>query len=108
MLAWHSIDVVTRLHPGPPTTEEQGFCSAAEWSERLGAEIVAAQQRGDPDDGSTYYQHVLATVEGLVRDKDLLSADALLARRADWEAAYRRTPHGQPVVLSTPGAPEGG
>ena len=35
----------------------------------LGAEIRAAQRRGDVDDGTTYYGHVLAAVERLVAQR---------------------------------------
>jgi nitrile hydratase accessory protein len=84
--------------------QDTGQFTAAEWSEALGAEIRAAQTSGDPDDGTTYYRHVLAALERLVREKGLASRGALLQRRQDWEAAYRVTPHGQPVTLATPAA----
>jgi nitrile hydratase accessory protein len=82
--------------------QDAGQFTAVEWSEALGAEIRAAQARGDPDDGTTYYRHVLAALERLVRKKGLASRGALLQRRRDWEAAYRVTPHGRPVTLATP------
>jgi nitrile hydratase accessory protein len=82
--------------------QDAGQFTAVEWSEALGAEIGAAQARGDPDDGTTYYRHVLAALECLVREKGLASRGALLQRRRDWEAAYRATPHGRPVTLATP------
>lgn len=80
--------------------QDAGHFTAAEWSAVLGAEIKAAQARGDPDDGTTYYRHVLAALERLVREKGLAGGDALLERRRGWEDAYRTTPHGQPVELS--------
>jgi nitrile hydratase accessory protein len=83
--------------------QDEGLVTAAEWSDALGAEIKAAQARGDPDDGTTYYRHVLAALERLVREKGLASASALHARRRDWEEAYRTTPHGQPVTLPIAG-----
>lgn len=79
--------------------QDEGHFTAAEWSAALGAEIAAAQARGDPDDGTTYYRHVLAALERLAREKGLASAATLQARRRDWEEAYRTTPHGQPVTL---------
>ena len=82
--------------------QETGHFAAAEWSATLGAEIERAQALGDPDDGTTYYRHVLAAVERLVREKGLASPESLRQRQQDWEEAYRTTPHGQPVTLSRP------
>ena len=78
---------------------EEGHFSANEWSQTLGAEIRAAQERGDPDDGTTYYRHVLAALERLVCKKGLTSRELLERRRLDWEQAYSTTPHGEPVTL---------
>jgi nitrile hydratase accessory protein len=80
--------------------QEAGRFTATEWSATLGAEIARAQADGDPDDGTTYYRHVLAALERLASEKGLVGPDALLERRQAWENAYRRTPHGQPVTLS--------
>ena len=79
--------------------QDSGHFTAAEWSTTLGAEIEQAQAAGDPDDGTTYYRHVLAALERLVREKGLASPESLKQRRQDWEEAYRSTPHGQPVIL---------
>ena len=78
---------------------EAGLISTAEWSETLGAEIEKARAAGDPADGTTYYGHVVAALERLVHKQGLLPADLLATRKRDWEDAYRRTPHGQPVRL---------
>ncbi len=79
--------------------QEAGVFEAAEWSKALGAAIVRARRAGDPDAGDTYYHHVLDALETLLREKDLLGPDELRDRKAAWEAAYRGTPHGQPVHL---------
>ncbi|HEX6118812.1 MAG TPA: hypothetical protein VFZ03_05115, partial [Dongiaceae bacterium] len=65
----------------------------------LGGAIKRAQAGGDPDDGSTYYHHVLAALEHLVQEKQIASADLLAASKAAWIEAYARTPHGKPVEL---------
>jgi nitrile hydratase accessory protein len=78
---------------------EAGVFSWAEWTEALGAELAAAARRGEPDDGSRYYHHWLAALERLVADKSLVGPPALLARKREWEEAYRHTPHGKPVTL---------
>ena len=36
---------------------ESGYFDRSEWAEALGEEIKAAQARGDPDRGGTYYRH---------------------------------------------------
>ena len=81
------------------TLHEQGHFTWPEWAERLGAEITAAQARGDPDLGDTYYLHWLKALEGLVALKDIVSPDELVRRKAAWDRAAHTTPHGQPIVL---------
>jgi hypothetical protein len=44
----------------------------------LGAELAAASQRGQPDDGSRYY---------------IVTQPMLLVREEEWVGAYRRTSH---------------
>nr|WP_170416421.1 nitrile hydratase accessory protein [Ruegeria atlantica] len=79
--------------------QEMGHYSPAEWATILAAEIEKARVAGDPADGSTYYSHVLAALERIVAENALVPSEALQQRRTDWEDAYRRTPHGQPVTL---------
>lgn len=79
--------------------QQAGCFSAVEWADALGAAIRRAQAAGDPDDGSTYYHHVLAALEHLVQEKKIASADLLAARKAAWIDAYEHTPHGKPVEL---------
>jgi nitrile hydratase accessory protein len=81
--------------------QESGLVSPAEWSDTLGEEIEKARAGGDPADGTTYYKHLVAALERLLAEKGLLSPAAIDQRRRDWEQAYRRTPHGRPVVLAT-------
>jgi nitrile hydratase accessory protein len=78
---------------------EAGLFSWAEWSAALGAELAEASRRGMPDDGSCYYDHWLAALERLVTARGLVLEPALLARKREWEEAYRHTPHGRPVTL---------
>ena len=83
--------------------QQAGRFTAAEWAEALGAAIARAQAAGDPDDGSTYYAHVLDALERLVFEKSLSSRDLLAARMEAWRAAYASTPHGKPVRLNQNG-----
>jgi hypothetical protein len=48
---------------------QAGRFSAAEWATGLGSAIARAQAAGDPDDGSTYYWHVLNALEALAFEK---------------------------------------
>jgi len=78
---------------------EAGHFTWTEWAATLAAELKAAANRGEPDDGSRYYEHWLAALERLVAAKGLTDVPTLLARKAAWADAYRHTPHGQPVEL---------
>jgi nitrile hydratase accessory protein len=77
----------------------QGYFTWTEWAAALAEELKAAADRGDPDDGSHYYEHWLAALERLVTSKGLTDAATLSGRKEAWADAYRHTPHGQPVVL---------
>jgi nitrile hydratase accessory protein len=79
---------------------EQGHFTWKEWAAALADELKAAANRGEPDDGSRYYQHWLAALERLVAAKGLSDPAALLARKEAWAEAYRHTPHGKPVELA--------
>ncbi len=74
----------------------EGAFTWTEWAEALGRELAT-----DPaDDGSRYYHHWIAALEGLSAACALAAPVELAARKAAWTDAYRRTPHGQPVELS--------
>ena len=77
----------------------QGHFTWKEWAAALADELKAAADRGEPDDGSHYYEHWLAALERLVTAKGLSSPAAMQQRKEAWADAYRRTPHGQPVEL---------
>jgi len=80
---------------------EQGYFTWKEWAATLAAELKAAADRGEPDDGSRYYEYWLAALERLVTAKGLSDPEALLKRKEAWTEAYRHTPHGKPVKLTT-------
>jgi len=79
---------------------EQGHFTWKEWAAALADELKAAADRGEPDDGSHYYEHWLATLERLVTAKALSDPAALAARKEAWAEAYRHTPHGKHVELA--------
>lgn len=80
---------------------EQGHFTWKEWAAALAEELQAAARRGEPDDGSRYYEHWLAALERLVTAKGLTDRTALLTRREAWAEAYRTTPHGRPIELAS-------
>ena len=84
----------------------EGYFTWKEWAAALAAELQSAADRGQPDDGSRYYEHWLAALEGLVAEKGLSNRKEMLARQDAWADAYRHTPHGKPVALRREGAPE--
>ena len=75
----------------------QGAFTWTEWAQALSERLKAA---GPDDDGSRYYEHWLAALEGLATAKKLAGAAELADRKHAWEEAYRHTPHGSPVELS--------
>lgn len=77
----------------------RGLFTWGEWAATLAEEIARAQGAGDADTGETYYLHWLATLERLVAEKGVASADALSRYRAAWDHAAERTPHGKPIEL---------
>jgi nitrile hydratase accessory protein len=80
---------------------EQGHFTWSEWARALSAELKSAAARGEPDDGSRYYEHWLAALEQLVAAKGLSDAHSLARRKDQWRAAYLATPHGKPVTLES-------
>jgi nitrile hydratase accessory protein len=84
----HAFALTLKLH-------EQGAFTWPEWAEALSRELA-----GDPgDDGTRYYHHWVATLEGLVTARNLAGSGELETRKKAWKDAYLRTPHGQPVEL---------
>ncbi len=77
----------------------RGAFTWREWADALAAELAAAGARGEPDDGTDYYEHWLAALEKLVARKELVPDDELERRVDEWDAAARSTPHGKPIEL---------
>lgn len=78
---------------------EAGHFTWTEWAAALARELRAAAERGEPDDGSHYYEHWVAALERLVASKGLVESAAMAERKEAWADAYRHTPHGKPVEL---------
>lgn len=82
---------------------EEGHFTWMEWTIALGEQLQAALRRGEPDDGSRYFEHWIAALEHLVVDKNLTDLTALSERKKAWADSYRHTPHGHPVELGARG-----
>jgi nitrile hydratase accessory protein len=78
---------------------DRGLFAWTEWATKLGEEIKKAQAAGDPDTGETYYRHWLATLERIVAEKGVTTAQALAQHHDAWDRAAHRTPHGKPIEL---------
>ena len=76
-----------------------GTISASEWADVLGNELQDATEAGSPDDRDNYYRAVISSLERILISGSHLSREELDHRKKDWELAYERTPHGQPVTL---------
>ena len=81
------------------TLHTRGIYTWREWASALAAELAAAAARGEPDDGTHYYEHWLAALEKLVASKKVIAPDELQRRVAAWDAAAQATPHGKPIEL---------
>ena len=76
-----------------------GVISASQWAEALGEALRDAARAQAPDNMETYYNTVLSALETLLHRSGIVEAHEAAARKAQWERAYRNTPHGQPVEL---------
>lgn len=76
-----------------------GHFTWTEWTTALGEQLQTAIKRGEPDDGSRYFEHWITALEQLATDKKLTDLTALSERKEAWADSYRHTPHGQPVEL---------
>ncbi len=80
------------------TMIREGHFTQTEWAEALGTALQAAEAQGLPDTNETYFLAVLSALEAL-SEKAGIAAEERDRRKTDWMDAYRRTPHGKPVLL---------
>ena len=85
---------------------ESGCFTWSEWVKIFSREIKAAQERGDPDLGDTYYQHWLNALERICAAKGLVGEEDRCRRKEAWRRAYLNTPHGRPIDLAAAFKPE--
>ncbi len=76
--------------------QDAGLITAWEWAQALGEE---RNREGLADDGSDYYDCVVAALEALLSRKAVTTAKEIGAMAQSWHRAARATPHGNPIVL---------
>jgi nitrile hydratase accessory protein len=76
---------------------ERGLFTWPEWAAALAQEIA------DPGDmpETSYYHLWLAALEKLVAEKNIADRETQFRYQQAWDRAADRTPHGQPIELST-------
>src|SRR3972149_1485218 len=62
-----------------------GIVPWREGADALAADLAAAAARGEPDDGSHYYEHWLAALEKLAAAKKLVAEEELERRADEWD-----------------------
>jgi nitrile hydratase accessory protein len=77
---------------------KNGFMTVHEWVEVFSQEIRAAQAKGDPDRGDTYYSHWMNALERIFVERGVVDSGSLRERQRLWGLARKNTPHG--VALS--------
>ena len=82
------------------TLSDSGYFTWEEWSNTLTETISRAEAEGGPSDGSDYYVNWVTALEQILKHKNLADALSLASLKAEWEEAYKLTPHGKPVSLS--------
>ena len=82
------------------TLSDKGYFTWEEWANTLAETISKARARGGPTDGSDYYLNWVTALEQILESKGLTDFLSLATVKAEWERAYKLTPHGKPVSLN--------
>lgn len=91
---WHAQLFALTVH-----LNEAGHFAWPDWAERFGATLKRHGLAKELNGGDDYFIAWLETLEALMTETGAAEATALSDMHAAWEAAYLRTPHGQPVTL---------
>jgi len=95
---WHAEVFALAVH-----LSEAGHFGWQDWASRFGKNLAAASsiKAGGLNGGNDYYQIMLETLIGLMKEKDIVDPELLSALELQWREAYITTPHGEPVNLRT-------
>ncbi|MEM8653563.1 MAG: nitrile hydratase accessory protein [Pseudomonadota bacterium] len=91
---WHAQLFALTVH-----LNEAGHFAWPDWADRFGATLKRHGLEKELNGGDDYFLAWLETLEAFLTETGTAEANALKEMRAAWEAAYLRTPHGEPVVL---------
>ncbi|WP_298838765.1 nitrile hydratase accessory protein [uncultured Roseobacter sp.] len=91
---WHAQVFALTVH-----LNEAGHFDWPEWAVAFGATLKKDGLSRELDGGDDYFAAWLETLEAFLGDKGLAGATELQEKKAAWEAAFLRTPHGAPVRL---------
>jgi nitrile hydratase accessory protein len=78
---------------------ETGRISPSQWAKAFAAGLREAAGQGKPDSSDTYYATLSETLQRVLVAAGRVEEATIQQRIDDWRAAYRRTPHGNPVRL---------
>ncbi|NRB35986.1 MAG: nitrile hydratase accessory protein [Rhodobacteraceae bacterium] len=92
---WHAQVFALTVH-----LNETGAFDWPDWAARFGATLKRHGVNRNLNGGEDYFVAWLETLEGFLADLALADPADAARLKAAWEAAYRATPHGQPVRLS--------
>lgn len=79
---------------------EAGHFAWPVWADRFGATLKRHGVARELNGGEDYFAAWLETLEGFLAEIGMADPADVAALRDAWEAAYLRTPHGQPVHLA--------
>ena len=82
------------------TLSDNGYFTWGEWANTLAETISRSKAKGGPTDGSDYYLNWIIALEEILQSKGLADSKSLKTVKAEWEQAYKLTPHGKPVSLN--------
>lgn len=91
---WHAQVFALTVH-----LNEAGHFVWADWAARFGAILIRHGLSKELNGGEDYFVAWLETLEGFLADIKLADPSAVATLKSAWEAAYLRTPHGEPVTL---------
>jgi len=95
---WHAEVFALTVH-----LNEAGIFTWPEWAAQFGAALAEAGLEKELDGGQDYYLIWLDTLACILEQKGHADRKTLARLADEWEEAYRQTPHGKPVCLSSIG-----
>ena len=91
---WHAQLFAMTVH-----LNEAGRINWSDWATRFGATLAAHGLDRELDGGDDYFSAWLETLETFLAEEGVADPTEAAQIKSDWESAYLRTPHGQPVTL---------